>query len=316
MEEVMALSTTNFWMGLAGIVYLIAGVFLLRKEIVAARGWDKIIVLNGVFIAASLAAFAPEHFNGPEFVQSMVPPWMPWHIFWPILVGCSLLAAGVSLIARKYERLSTTLLAVMFSLFVCMIYLPSTIRHPNVRMAWIIMLRDLSFAAGAWALAGRHSREASPQAAKGMILFARYVIAFAAIFYAVQHFLYPQFAPGVPLELESPKWLLFPHTWAALTGAILLIAGICLVINKKSRIAAAAIGAWMTFLTVFLYGTILILARGPLPINVGINYVADTLLYAGATLALASALPRDPDPLATPAASELDSQVSIKAHSG
>jgi hypothetical protein len=51
----------------------------------------------------------------------------------------------------------------------------------------------------------------------------------------------------------------------------------------------------MTGLTVFLYLPILIQGHGPTEINEGINYFADILLYAGAALALASALPRDPD---------------------
>jgi hypothetical protein len=51
----------------------------------------------------------------------------------------------------------------------------------------------------------------------------------------------------------------------------------------------------MTALTAFLYLPILILARGESEVIVGLNYIADTLLYAGAALLLPSALPRDPD---------------------
>ena len=47
-------SSTNFWMSFAGLVYLVAGVFILRKEITAARGWDKLILLGSVFIAVPL----------------------------------------------------------------------------------------------------------------------------------------------------------------------------------------------------------------------------------------------------------------------
>ncbi len=110
------LSSTNFWMGFAGLVYLAAGVFILRKEISAARGWDKLISLACVFIAVPLAIFAPEHFHGPEFIQQMVPRWMPAHWFWPYFVGCALLAAATSLTVRKYVRLSSTLLGSMFFL--------------------------------------------------------------------------------------------------------------------------------------------------------------------------------------------------------
>jgi uncharacterized membrane protein len=289
------LSSTNFWMVFAGLIYLVAGVFVLRKEISAARGWDKLITLGCVFIAVPLAVFAPEHFRGPKFIQNMVPSWMPAHWFWPYFVGCALLAAATSLTVRKFVRLSSTLLGLMFFLFVCMIYLPYALGHPKDRFGWIYTLRDLSFAAGAWALAGLHSRASSPQPSKWMILFGRIVIAIAAIFYAIQHFLHPEFAPGVPLELKTPSWVPFPSVWAYLAGAILLAAGIGLALNKQSRIAAASIGALMTVLTLVLYGLILILAHGGPEINEGLNYVADTWLYAGAALVLASALPRDPD---------------------
>jgi uncharacterized membrane protein len=289
-------ASTNVWMSLAGLIYLVVGVLILRKEISAARGWDKLIALGCVFIAVSLAVFAPEHFRGPEFVQSMVPSWMPGHSFWAYFVGCALLAAATSLTLRKYVRLSSTLLGLMFFLFVLMLYIPLVLAHPKSRFAWAYALRDLSFAAGAWALAGLHSRASAPQQSKWMILFGRVVIAIAAVFYALQHFLHPTFAPGVPLEKTMPSWVPFPSVWGYLAGAILLAAGIGLALNKQSRIAAASIGALMTVLTVFPYLVILILALGgpTAELNEALNYVADTLLYAGAALALASALPRDP----------------------
>jgi uncharacterized membrane protein len=289
------LSSTNLWMCFAGIIYLVAGVFTFRKEINSARGWDKLIALSCIFIAVPLAVFAPEHFQGPEFVKNMVPSWMPGHSFWAYFVGCALLAAATSLTVRKFERLSSTLLGLMFFLFVCMIYLPSALTHPKNRFAWTYMLRDLSFAAGAWALAGLYNRSSSPQQSKWMILFARVVIAIAAIFFGVVHFLHPEFAPGVPLEKKMPLWIPFPSVWGYLAGAILLAAGIALALNKKSRAAAASIGALITFLTLFPYLLILILAHGGSEVNEGINYVADTLLFAGAALALASALPRSLD---------------------
>jgi len=290
------LSSTNLCMGFAGLFYLVAGVFILRKEISAARGWDKLIALGCVFIAVPLAVFAPEHFRGPEFVGNMVPSYMPARWFWPYFIGCALLAAATSLTFRKYVRLSSTLLGLMFFLFVCMIYARSALAHPHNRFAWTYLLRDLSFCAGAWALAGLYSRASSPQLSKWMILFGRIVIAIAAIFYAVQHFLHPEFAPGIPLELKMPSWVPFPSVWAYLAGAVLLAAGIALALNKKPRIAAASIGALMTALTLFPYLAMLLHARGSAPeFNDAINYVADTLLYAGAALVLASALPRDRD---------------------
>jgi uncharacterized membrane protein len=296
-KRVLMLSSTNFWMCFAGVIYLVAGVFILRKQFRAARGWDKLIILGCVFIAVPLAVFAAEHFCEARSMQNMIPSWMPAHLFWAYFVGCALLAAATSLTVRKFVRLSSTLLGLMFFLFVCMIHIPNALAHPKDRFAWAVALRDLSFAGGAWALAGLHRRAWSPQQSKWMILFGRIVVALAAIFFAVEHFLHPEFAPGVPLEKMTPSWVPFPSLWGYLAGAILLAAGIGLALNKKSRIAATSIGALMTVLTLFLYLLILILAlgRSAPEINEALNYVADTLLFAGAALVLASALPRDPD---------------------
>jgi uncharacterized membrane protein len=290
-------SSTNFWMSFAGLLYLVAGVLVFRKEISAARGWDKLINMGCVFISVPLAIFAPEHFRGPEFVRNMVPSWMPGQVFWAYFVGCALLAAATSLTLRRFVRLSSTLLGLMFFLFVCMIYLPSALTHPNHRFVWAYVLRDLSFAAGAWAVAAFHDRESSPKQSKWMILFARIVIAVAALFFALEHFLHPNFAPGVPLELLMPSWIPFPGLLAYLAGTILLVAGIGLALNKRSRIAAASIGALMTVLTLFPYVLILVHVRGGSAegFNDALNYVADTLLFAGSSLALAAALTRDPE---------------------
>jgi uncharacterized membrane protein len=288
------LSSTSFWMCFAGLAYLVSGVLVYRKEISAAHGWNKLIALGCVFFAASLAAFAPEHFyGGPEYIQTMTPSWMPVRSFWPYFVGCALLAAATSLTVRKFVRLSSTLLGLMFFLFVCMIYLPSLLSHLNNRLAWILALRDLSFAAGAWALAGLHSRGSMPRQAGWMILFGRIVIAIAAVFFAVQHFLHPKFAPGVPLPKLTPDWVPLPQFWAYLTGAIFLVAGAALLVNKKARVAAAAIGLLMAILTLLLYVPILAMASQPPQILEGINYVADTLLFAGAALLVAGALRED-----------------------
>jgi hypothetical protein len=199
------LSSTNFWLCFVGLTYLVAGLLILCKEISASHDWDKLIASGGVFMAAPLAVFATEHFRGARFIQNMVPSWMPAHLFWAYFVGCALLKAATSLTVRKLVRWSSTLLGLMFVLFVCMIHIPNALAHPHDRFAWAVAIRDLAFAGGAWALAGLHSRASSPQQSKWMILFGRIVVAIAAVFFSVEHFLHPEFAPGVPLEKLMPR---------------------------------------------------------------------------------------------------------------
>jgi ABC-type long-subunit fatty acid transport system fused permease/ATPase subunit len=73
----------------------------------------------------------------------------------------------------------------------------------------------------------------------------------------------------------------------------LFIAGAALLINQKARMAAASIGLLMAILTLLLYVPILAIASQTAQVLEGINYVADTLLYAGAALLVAGALPED-----------------------
>jgi hypothetical protein len=80
-----------------------------------------------------------------------------------------------------------------------------------------------------------------------------------------------------------------------LTGAILLVAGASILLDKKTSIAATYLGAWMVLLVLFIYGPILIaqISDPSTAVKVeGINYFADALLFAGAILALANATPR------------------------
>ena len=127
------------------------------------------------------------------------------------------------------------------------------------------------------------------------------------IFFAIEHFLHPEFAPGVPLEKLTPVWVPFPLVWAYLSGAILFASGVGIVLNKYSRNAATSVGMLMTLLTLFLYLPILVMTTDASQIMVGVNYVADTLLFGGAVLLLAEALPRElpakPEPVASLSAS-------------
>ena len=123
----------------------------------------------------------------------------------------------------------------------------------------------------------------------------RVIIGIAALFFGIEHFLHPAACPGVPLEKLTPAWIPARLLIGYLTGAILLVAGVCILLNKKTRMAATYLGTWIVLLVVFLYGPILIaqMADPSTVVKVeGINYFADTLLFAGAILALASATPR------------------------
>jgi uncharacterized membrane protein YphA (DoxX/SURF4 family) len=290
-----------FWPWFAGVIFLAAGLADVRKELVAARGLDKLIVLGPTFVAAPLAVFAAEHFVSARDIMQLVPKWLPARLFWTYFVGCAWIGAAISLVLNKFVRLSATLMGAMFFVIVLTIHLPNALVNPRDLYPWIFVLRESAFAGGAWALAG----SLSPEARTGkrnwmifdrtnsdwMILIGCVLVALAVIYFGIENLLHPEIRPGVPDKKLTPAWIPLHPFWGYPVGAFLLVAGIALLINKRPRTAAAWVGALMTLLTVGFYLPILAAARDPSQMIDGINFVFDTLLFAGTALLVARALP-------------------------
>jgi len=121
------------------------------------------------------------------------------------------------------------------------------------------------------------------------------LIGITAIFYGIENSLHTANVPGVPLQKLMPAWIPAHLLIGWLTGAILVGAGVCILLDKRTRMAATYLGTWIVLLVLFIYGPILIAALANLSTDIkveGINYFFDTLLFAGTILALARATPR------------------------
>jgi uncharacterized membrane protein len=292
----LEISRTAVSMCSAGILLFLIALWTAKTDIARAGGLDKIVALSNLCFAIPLAVFGAEHLSGAKFIMLGVPSYMPWRLFWAYFVGFALLAASLSIATKIQVRWSGLLFGIMMFLFVAMLHIPRALANPRDRISWVIVIREMSFAGGGWILAGNAMREQGRGQGKGkLITVGRVLIAIAAIFYGVEHFLHPANVPGVPLEKLTPAWIPGRLIIGYLTGAILLVAGASILVAKKTRMAATYLGTWILLLVLFIYGPILIaaLADPSTAVKVeGINYFADTLLFAGAILALASATPR------------------------
>jgi uncharacterized membrane protein len=285
-------SRTAVSMCSAAVLLFLIALWAARTDIPRARGLDKIVVLSNLCFAIPLAVFGAEHLSGARFIMLAVPSYMPWRLFWVYLVGFALLSASLSIATKLQVRWSGLLFGIMMFLFVAMVHVPRVLASPGDRFAWVIVFREMSFAGGAWAFAGSTMRG---QGENKLITVGRVLIAFAALFFSVWHFLHPMACPGVPLEKLMPAWIPGRLLIGYLTGAILLLAGASILLAKKARMAATYLGTWILLLVLFIYGPILIVQMSDPSTAVkveGINYFADTLLFAGAILALASATSR------------------------
>jgi uncharacterized membrane protein len=179
----------------------------------------------------------------------------------------------------------------MFFLFVVMLHVPNALKAHD-RIVWNVALRDLSFGAGALALAGSLWGGARDGDGSVAVWIGRVIVAVVLMVYGVELILYPQFAPGVPLAKLTPSWVPGPHVWALLTGLVCIGGGMAILIRRYCRDGATVVGLMMTLLTVFLYLPILLMASGVPAVLEGANYVWDTLLFAGAVLLVAGGAPK------------------------
>ena len=102
--------------------------------------------------------------------------------------------------------------------------------------------------------------------------------------------LHPEHVPGVPLELLSPGWIPGRIFLSYFVGAVLILAGACLLANKRPRLAATFLGLTILLAVVWIYLPMLLAA--PKSVE-ALNYFFDTLLFCGAVLLLANAMDKE-----------------------
>ena len=275
-----------------GVVLAIGLVTIfVRGKRQKARGFDRLILFGALFYAAPLAAFGTEHFTLTKVIMSIIPAWIPWHHFWVYLVGACFIAAALSLVTGIQTRLSATLLALTFFLFVVLMHTPAWAHHPRNRFGLTFVLRETSFSGGALALAASLTERSRERGPRILATIARYFVAIPVLFFSFEQFMHGDHVPGVPLEPLTPTWIYGHAIWTYLAAVVYAFAGGLLLVGKKTRAAATWLGLTVLFVELVVYVPIAVVERASL--DNGLNYMADTLMFCGAVLLLAGAMPRE-----------------------
>jgi uncharacterized membrane protein len=291
----LAIDPSLFWPYAAGAAILVIGVpVVLLGAARRARGFDKLAAFGPVLFGVAMAVFGADHYVGAEFVATVVPSWMPWHLFWTYFVGTALFAGALSFATTIQWRLAAASFFLMLVIFELTIHVPNLAKAPDSKVRLILVLREMSLFAGCLAFAASRSRGAVTVARKRLIAVACFLLAIPIGVFGICHFLDPTFAPGIPREnptltISMPSWLPAHVAWAYLTGAVFVVSAIALMIRRYAGTAALAIGATNLVLIVLVY-TPLTISKAT-DIAGGLNYLAIHFALAGSALMLASALP-------------------------
>jgi uncharacterized membrane protein len=284
-------SPAVFWPSFLGWSFLAAGIWTYRRDVFPAQSREGtgFVAFGPVFVAAPLACFAGEHFTAARSLAQIVPAFMPAKLFIAYFVGAALLAAAVSFVARRCLRWSTFFLALMFALFVLLMDIPASVEHPKVRLFWSLAARQTTYSIGALAFFATIVQDRWPKRSIRLAAIARVWMGIVLIFYGAEHILYPQYSPGVPDDAVTASWVPLPHLLAYFTGVLLIAFGAAMFAKKYSVPAAALAGLLMLLLTLGFYLPEIFLARTNPQKVTAINFIFDTLLFAGMPLLVAKA---------------------------
>lgn len=128
-------STGYVWVDPLMVLAIFGGVGLF-----AARGdgssLDRVFETVARFAPLALGAFLAfcglSHFPYAKYVASLIPPWIPFHMFWTYFAAFALIAGGVGLLVPKTARLAATLSGIMVFSWVFLVHIPLAINTKTV----------------------------------------------------------------------------------------------------------------------------------------------------------------------------------------
>ena len=119
----------------------------------------KITTIGRILFALPFAVFGINHFLMMDYYVGMLTSFIPKTGYVMILTGIMLIAVSISIITKKFVKLSTIMLAVLLFLFIVTIHIPHLINGVDTTVTLIALLKDISLMGGSLMIAGIYSEE-------------------------------------------------------------------------------------------------------------------------------------------------------------
>jgi uncharacterized membrane protein len=204
-------------------------------------------MLARIFVAVSLVVFGVQHFIYGGFVATLVPAFMPGHLFWAYFVGVAFVAAAAGIFVEMLARPAATMLGVMFFLFVVLLHIPRIVGKSSDGNEWTSGFVALAMCGGAWILASAAPLE-EREKADPFLRVGRYFFALAFVAFGVQHFVYARYAAGL-----GPPWYLGRPLWVCLIAVVLAATGAAIALGQKAQMAANLLAGTLILFFLVLY---------------------------------------------------------------
>ncbi len=115
--------------------------------------------IGRILYAIPFAVFGVNHFLMMDYYVGMLTSFIPLGAYTIILTGIMLIAASISILSKKYVKLSTLLLAGLLFIFIVTIHIPNLFHEADNTSTLIALLKDISLMGGSLMIAGIYSDE-------------------------------------------------------------------------------------------------------------------------------------------------------------
>jgi uncharacterized membrane protein len=118
----------------AGGAFVIAGCFSEKNENPLTRFLGKLIPFGAILFAITIVSFGILHFMVAKEASTLIPAWIPNHMFWIYFAGVALLGSGIAIILKIKVGLIAALLGTMIFLWFILLHIPRVVASPTAYM--------------------------------------------------------------------------------------------------------------------------------------------------------------------------------------
>ena len=142
-------------LALAAAAFILAGTYSVEPA--KAADWhtaSRYTIKAARFVFAfTLIIFGWQHFEYAAYLATLVPGWLPAHLAWIYFTGAGLIAAGASVGLKIMGRVATTLLGLMFFLWVVTLHAPRVYASLHNGDEWSSLFVALDMAGASFLIA-------------------------------------------------------------------------------------------------------------------------------------------------------------------
>jgi len=147
---------------LSAIAFSLAGILTNGRNSStesSATNWP--LLLGRFLFAISMIVFGVQHFMYAGFIATLIPAWIPVHLFWVYLTGTGMIVAGFSIATGILASLASMSMALMFLLWFLLLHAPRVAASPRNGDEWTSAFVALAVSGGSFLLASTFSRRPS-----------------------------------------------------------------------------------------------------------------------------------------------------------